>query len=316
MPRIIGLRSPHAKVGRIVLFGRMLDKARLHSRGALPSEYQGSLGAGKPTHFDARCCRFLGVRYEDVRDRALNQGCDEEVLAWAHARGAALDDEACSNWNRFITKIGWRDDRSDILRARVAEYGLGDARPETFCELFDLDECRPPGGTRSWEGQPIFVVVIMGVAGCGKSTVGKALADAVGWEFIEADDLHPAANIAKMAAGIPLTDEDRGPWLAGVRASIDACRARGTRAVVACSALRQAYRLILAPDPGDTRFAHLRGGFGLIRGRLAGRSGHFMGEALLQSQFDTLEEPLDALALDAGHAPGVLVSRIREVLSL
>ena len=316
MPRVPGLRSPHAKVGRIVVFGRMLDKLRLHATGALPADYQDNLGDHKPAVFDARCCRFLGVPYADIRLRTLEGGCDEEVLAWAQARGVRRSDEECVIWNRFMTKIGWRDDRSAVLRERGVEYGVDGAGLETLFELFDVDEGRPLGATRSWEPQPISVVVVMGVSGCGKTPVGRALAAAARWDFIEADDLHSAANVAKMSSGVPLGDADRAPWLASVRASIDACTGRGGRAVVACSALREAYRRVLAPDPADTRFAFLRGDFDLIQGRMAGRSGHFMKEELLRSQFETLQAPASALTLDAALAPGVLTHRICEVLGI
>jgi carbohydrate kinase (thermoresistant glucokinase family) len=316
MPRITGLRSPHARVGRIVLFGRMLDKMRLHARGALPPEYQANLGEGKPTHFDARCCLFLSVPYEAVRDRALKGGCDEEILSWAHARGAARSDAECVIWNRYITKMGWRDDRSAKLAENLRNAGITGEAPQTISEYIDVDEGRPLGGTRAWENPPLTVIVVMGVAGCGKSTVGGALAAATGWEFIEGDAYHPAANVAKMAAGTPLDDADRAPWLAAIRSAIDERTARGARVVVACSALRQAYRDVLAPDLAATRFVLLRGNFNVLRGRLGARKGHFMGEELLKSQFDTLEEPVDALALDVRDAPDVIVDRIREVLGV
>lgn len=316
MPRVIGLRSPHAKVGRIVVFGRMLDKIRLHALGALPPDYAANLGAARAPLFDGRCCRFLGVPYEELRARALEGGCDEEVLAWAEARGAPHGDEECVIWNRFMTKLGWRDDRSDVLPARAAEYGVPPGIAQTFCELLDLDEGRPPGGTRSWEAHPLSAILVMGVSGCGKTTVGGALAAALGWDFIEADALHSPENIAKMSAGTALTDADRAPWLEAVRGRLDACVARGARAVVACSALRESYRRVLTPDPGCARYVHLQGGFALIRARLGGRSGHFMGESLLRSQFDTLEEPRYALSLDAAEAPDVLMERILKVFGL
>ena len=316
MPRVKGLRSPHAKVGRIVVFGRMLDKIRLHSRGELPAEYQPNLGDVRLPLFDARCCRFLGVPYEEIRARALKGGCDEEVLSWAHSRGMPRTDEDCIIWNRFMTKIGWRDDRSDLLRERAAEYDLGDPVPQTFCELLDLDEGRAPGATRAWEARPVSVVVVMGVSGSGKPTVGRLLAERLLWDFIEGDALHPPGNVEKMAAGVPLDDGDRGPWLRAVRSAIESCTARGGRAVVACSSLKHSYRDVLAPDPADLRFTYLRGDSALFSGRLRGRSGHFMKESLLPSQFEALEEPLEALALDASLAPGVLVDRIQEVLTL
>ena len=119
-----------------------------------------------------------------------------------------------------------------------------------------------------------------------------------------------------MAAGVPLDDDDRTPWLRAIRSAIEACTARGGKAVVACSSLKNSYRTLLAPDPAEARFTYLRGNSALFAGRLRERSGHFMREGLLPSQFEVLEEPLEALALDAGLAPGVLVDRILEVLAL
>jgi carbohydrate kinase (thermoresistant glucokinase family) len=316
MPRISGLRSPHAKVGRVIVFGRTLDKIRLNATGALPADYKDNLGGARPTLFDGRCCRFLGIGYEDLAARTLEGGCDEEILAWAHARGTPRSDEECTAWNRYLSKMGWRDDRSDILRQRAAEWGVPDAKFETFCESIDFDEERPLGGTRSWEAQPLSAVIVMGVSGCGKTTVGEGLAQAIGWEFLEGDALHPAANVAKMSEGVALTDADRAPWLASVRADIESRVGRGARVVVACSALREAYRQVLAPETASARFVHLSGDFELIRGRMGSRTGHFMKESLLRSQFDTLEAPLHALALDAAQAPGVLIKRIQETLHL
>lgn len=226
MKRIIGLRSPHSRVGRIVCFGRMIDKIRLNALGALPPEYQANLGESRPALFDARCCRFLGIPYEELRARVLQGGCDEEILAWAQSRGASRSDDECIVWNRFMTKIGWRDDRSDALRERTAEFGLAAGAAQTFCELIDLDEERPAGATRSWEPPPVSVVFVMGVAGCGKTTVGRALSGALGWEFVDADGLHSAANLAKMTRGVPLDDADRAPGEGGPLGVRGAGRAR------------------------------------------------------------------------------------------
>jgi carbohydrate kinase (thermoresistant glucokinase family) len=316
MQKITGLRSPHARVGRIVHFGRMLDKIRLNARGVLHPDYQANLGEQKPNQFDSRCCLFLGVPYADVVARALEGGCDEEILSWAHARGTVRSDHDCVVWNRFMSKLGWRDDRSDVLRERVVEFGFAPGSAETMFELIDLDEGRPAGATRSWETSEVSVVILMGVAGCGKTTVGKALSEALGWEFTDADNLHSPANIAKMADGVPLEDADRAPWLASVRRDYEARVARGARVVVACSALRESHRVALAPEPANRRFVHLRGDFDLVRQRLAGRRGHYMKEGMLLSQFETLEEPIDALTIATGQAPDVIVRLIRDSLGL
>ena len=131
----------------------------------------------------------------------------------------------------------------------------------------------------------------MGVSGSGKSSVGFLLAKRLGWNFAEADTFHAAASIEKMSNGIPLTDADRWPWLDAIAAWIDASRREGKPCVVACSALRRAYRERLAGGHDDVRFVYLRGDYDVIASRLAGRSGHYMPVSLLASQFKTLEEP-------------------------
>ena len=137
----------------------------------------------------------------------------------------------------------------------------------------------------------------MGVSGSGKSTVGAALAAALGWPLVEADDLHPPENVAKMAAGIPLDDDDRAPWLDRIVAEVRRVTADGTSVVVACSALKQRYRDRLA-QAGDVRFVHLRGDRETIAARLASRQHRYMPATLLGSQFDALEPPTDAIDVD------------------
>ncbi len=148
------------------------------------------------------------------------------------------------------------------------------------------------------EGQvEAMIVVIMGVSGSGKSTLGAALARELNWTLIDADDLHPPANVAKMAAGIPLTDDDRWPWLDRIVDELRLMTADGRSAVLACSALKQRYRdrLELA---GDVRFVHLGGDAETIAARLAARHHRYMPATLLGSQFATLEAPGDAIDVD------------------
>ncbi len=145
MSHVPGLRSPYDKVGRLVYFGRMLDKIRLHAAAQLPPEFVANLGEGNPRVLDARCCRFLGVAHADLAARTLAGGTDEEILAWAHARGAARSDEDCAVWNGFMAKLGWRDEVSERLQQRVREYGLADRGIETFFDLIEADEGRPLG---------------------------------------------------------------------------------------------------------------------------------------------------------------------------
>jgi gluconokinase len=134
-------------------------------------------------------------------------------------------------------------------------------------------------------------LIVMGVSGSGKSTIGEALAGRLGWPFEDGDRFHPAANVAKMSAGHPLTDEDRRPWLQAIADEIDRVCEAGERAVIACSALKRAYRDILVHGRDDVRIVFLDGKRELIAARLAARKGHFMPPGLLESQFGTLEPP-------------------------
>jgi gluconokinase len=154
-----------------------------------------------------------------------------------------------------------------------------------------------------------MIVLLMGVCGCGKSTVGRALAAELDWPFLDADTLHPQANVAKMASGMPLTDADRWPWFDRVVAEMG----RHTRVVVACSALKQAYRDRLA-NGGPVRFVYLKGDAETIAPRLAGRTGHFMPPTLLASQFATLEEPDDAIVVDIAQPVAAQVETITRAL--
>jgi gluconokinase len=161
-----------------------------------------------------------------------------------------------------------------------------------------------------------MVILLMGVAGSGKTTVGRALAAALGWSFRDADEFHPPANVAKMAAGQPLTDADRAPWLAAIRGHVDACLARSENAVVTCSALKAAYRTVLVADPVRVKLVHLTGDPGLIAERMAARRDHFMPSAMLASQLAALEPPRDALTVDIAGSPDQIVAQIRRALSL
>ena len=138
---------------------------------------------------------------------------------------------------------------------------------------------------------PPLVIVLMGVSGCGKSTVGVELSRRLGWPFRDADSFHPPANIAKMSQGIPLTDADRWPWLDAIAQWIDGRLGRGAPGIVSCSALKRTYRQRIIGARAGVTLVYLQGDLGLIAARLAGRTGHFMPPALLASQFEALEEP-------------------------
>jgi gluconokinase len=156
-----------------------------------------------------------------------------------------------------------------------------------------------------------MIFLIMGVAGSGKTTIGRQLATELGWPYFEADDFHSAANKAKMGRGEPLTDADRGPWLAAIRAAMNDCAAQGRSAVFTCSALKAGYRAVLADGLPGVRLVFLQGDRDLLRARLEGRAGHYMKPGMLDSQFAILEPPADALTLDVGQSPADLVAAIR-----
>lgn len=137
----------------------------------------------------------------------------------------------------------------------------------------------------------VSVIVVMGVAGSGKSTIGTLLARRLDWAFADADSFHPASNVEKMRRGVPLTDDDRLPWLEAIAAWMEGLRRDGQRGIVTCSALKRAYRKILVGGRADTRIVYLKGERDLIASRMVARTGHFMPVGLLDSQFRTLEEP-------------------------
>lgn len=153
-------------------------------------------------------------------------------------------------------------------------------------------------------------IVVMGVSGCGKTTVGQALAQTLGWQFIDGDDHHPPANVAKMRAGIPLDDDDRAPWLDRLNAVIRQAHEQDRSVVLACSALRQRYRDRLAHSVPSLAFVFLSGSEALIAERLAARRHRYMPPTLLRSQFDALEPPLAAITVDIGAPVDALVAQI------
>ena len=160
-----------------------------------------------------------------------------------------------------------------------------------------------------------MIIIVMGVTGAGKTTIGSLLADKLGWMFVDADVFHPPENIEKIRRGIPLTDDDRWPWLERLRAEIAAWIAQRRNVVLACSALKRGYRLRLEVGP-EVRFVHLKGSADLIARRLRSRKGHFADEHILAGQFADLEEPETALTLEITASPQEIVAWIREGLGL
>lgn len=156
-----------------------------------------------------------------------------------------------------------------------------------------------------------MVILLMGVAGSGKTTIGQALAQDLGWSFADADRFHPAANVAKMTAGQPLDDQDRAPWLAAIRKHIDEKLAAGRDVVVTCSALKQKYRDALIGDPQRVKLVYLKGTREVLWARISGRQGHFMKPAMLDSQLAALEEPSNALVVNIDQPLAEIIAAIR-----
>jgi gluconokinase len=154
------------------------------------------------------------------------------------------------------------------------------------------------------------IVIVMGVSGSGKTTIGQALAGELGWRYLDADDYHPAANVAKMAAGTPLQDEDRWPWLDKLHSILQ----REKNAVLGCSALKEAYRRRLTAGLKDSRIVYLRGSFELLSARAAERKHRFMPASLLQSQFEALEPPRSAIEIDVAQPVEACVQQILRAL--
>jgi gluconokinase len=161
-----------------------------------------------------------------------------------------------------------------------------------------------------------MILILMGVAGSGKTTIGQMLAKELSWPFYDGDDFHPPANIDKMSRGVALTDDDRVTWLASLRQLIARLLSKRQSAIITCSALKQSYRQDLKKHDDNVQFVYLKGDRDLIRQRLEQRSGHFMKANLLASQFEALEEPEGVLTVDAANTPQAIIAAIRGGFSL
>jgi ribose 5-phosphate isomerase A len=251
----------------------------------------------------------------------------EATQAALEVLGASVQIRTSPRGQTFVTDSGNRildckfDQITDPARLEdrirrivgVVDSGLFIGRADPVF-VADPSGVRRLNSARSHRGTPP-ILVIMGVSGAGKTTVAEELVARLGWAFQEGDSLHPEVNVAKMHAGIPLTDEDRLPWLERVAAWIDAQRADKKPGIITCSALKRSYRDIIIGHRPEVRLVYLRGGRDLMAEHLAGRHGHFMPASLLLSQIDTLEEPdpsEDALIIDEGAPPGRSPGQIAE----
>jgi carbohydrate kinase (thermoresistant glucokinase family) len=160
-----------------------------------------------------------------------------------------------------------------------------------------------------------MVLILIGPMGCGKTTIGKMLADKIGWSFYDGDDFHPRENVEKMRAGVPLTDEDRKAWLENLHGYIQRRLMENRNAILACSALKQAYRDTLGVDQDTVKTVYLKGSYELLRKRLEDRKHPYMNKDLLKSQLETMEEPKDGLTVDISQTPEIVVETIMKNLT-
>ncbi|MDZ8051356.1 MAG: gluconokinase [Aulosira sp. ZfuVER01] len=161
-----------------------------------------------------------------------------------------------------------------------------------------------------------MIILVMGVSGSGKTTVGKMLADSLGWTFSDADAFHSPENVEKMRQGIPLSEADRTPWLQDLQTAIKHWLQENKNVVLACSALKDSYRQFLVVDSERIKLVYLKGSYELIQKRLQERQNHYMSDILLTSQFNTLEEPLETIYIDIAESPQAIVQNIRSVLEI
>ena len=161
-----------------------------------------------------------------------------------------------------------------------------------------------------------MLIIITGVSGVGKTTIGKLLSENMGWTFYEGDDYHTDVNLAKMRNGTPLTDDDRSPWLDALRTKISEIVLHEKDAVLSCSALKESYRMRLGSGLKDIVFVYLRGDYQLVRNRISARVGHFMSADLLVSQYSDLEEPQNGIIVDAALEPMEIINYLKRALSL
>ncbi|CAL79476.1 putative bifunctional: 6-phosphogluconolactonase (N-terminal) (Pgl); D-gluconate kinase (C-terminal) [Bradyrhizobium sp. ORS 278] len=240
------------------------------------------LGIGPDGHVASL---FPGFPAVDVRDRWV-VGVDKAHVAPFVPR-VSLTLPVLASCRTMLFEVGGADKRPILTRVLAGEDLPANRARSNERTTFLIDDSAWPGPSATLP----HALIVMGVSSSGKSTVGQALGRRLGWRFEDGDNFHPPANVAKMSAGQPLTDEDRWPWLRAIADEIARCRAKGERIIIACSALKKAYRKILAGDPHDVRLIYLEGDRELIGDRMGHRKGHFMPPGLLDSQFATLEPP-------------------------
>ncbi|CCD88670.1 putative bifunctional: 6-phosphogluconolactonase (N-terminal) (Pgl); D-gluconate kinase (C-terminal) [Bradyrhizobium sp. ORS 285] len=240
------------------------------------------LGIGPDGHVASL---FPGYPAVDVRDRWV-VGVDKAHVAPFVPR-VSLTLPVLASCRTMLFEVGGTDKRPILARVLAGEDLPANRARSNETTTFLIDDSAWP----EQSGKLPHALIVMGVSSSGKSTVGEALGRRLGWRFEDGDSFHPPANVAKMSAGQPLTDEDRWPWLQAIADEVARCRAKGEPIIIACSALKKTYRKILVGDPRDVRLIYLEGDRELIGDRMGHRKGHFMPPGLLDSQFATLEPP-------------------------
>ena len=277
-------------------------KARVCARRAVAAAAEAwSAGRGEsPGQADAMA-QLRRIQQQDTFPLSVRQAAERLTTAVTRRHEAPFTTDPISDASLIIAHFA--------ASPSTAECSTGDApRQRGTAETGSPEQIDQPR---------ILVILIMGVSGAGKTTIGRRLADVLGWRFVEGDDLHPAANIDKMREGHPLTDDNRRPWLERVHAVIAEQVRINQPAVIACSVLKATYRAMVEEGCGHcVRVVYLKGTADVFRERLIGRRGHFMRPELLDSQLAILEEPADAVVIDAALPPDDIILQIRRSLAL
>jgi len=277
-------------------------KARVCARRAVAAAAEAwSAGRGEaPVQADAMAY-LRRIRQQMTFPLSVREAAERLTTAVTRRHDAPFTDDPISDASAII--------------AHLVAATPGKEPPEA--QSRDSPVASVDGSAKNPDSHPAPIVLVMGVSGAGKTTIGRRLAEVLGWRFLEGDDFHPEANIDKMRSGQPLTDEDRRPWLDRLHAAIIEQVRMNQPAVIACSVLKASYRAIMEEGCArSVRMVYLKGTADLFRRRVGNRRDHFMPQELVDSQLDILEEPADALVIDAALPPDDIVRRIRRSLAI